>query len=84
MGHVVWVIGGSGVVYRKIKKNTLNFEVKELCTLAKHRLSPAIGDNALSLACATLITGLMANYDFDIREFLARELRDYDVGVRSL
>lgn len=71
---VVYEVGGPGVMSQKIEKHTLNFKAKAWWKLVRHRLCPTIEDNVLSPVHAILIASLMAEYEFDVREFLAREI----------
>lgn len=75
-----WVVGGLGVVLKKIEKHTNNLEAKACWTLACHRLCPTTWDNVLNLIRPTLIAFFMAGYEFDMGEFLPREKKDQVVG----
>lgn len=46
-------------------------------------LSPT-EDNMLSPVSANFIVGFMTSYEFDIKEFLARYIRDQDIGGEKL
>ncbi|KAF3659672.1 putative membrane-bound transcription factor site-2 protease-like [Capsicum annuum] len=81
---VVWVVGSPGVTLQNIEKNTLNFEAKAWWALARHRLCPITGDNILSLIWEDLIAGFRASYDFDVWEFLAREMRERSIEGQKL
>lgn len=69
---------------QNIEKNTLNFEAKAWWALARHRLCPITGDNILSLIWEDLIAGFRASYDFDVWEFLAREMRERSIEGQKL
>lgn len=63
----------------QITKKTLNFVAKAWETLARHSLCPIIGENIPSLVRTTLVTGLTAEYDFNIVQFIFKEINDQTV-----
>lgn len=75
------IVGGPRVNSLQFTKNTLKFKAKTYWTVARHRLCPTIGDNVLRTVCITLVSGLMVGYDFDVAQFIAREI--YDRAVVS-
>ncbi|KAF3655536.1 hypothetical protein FXO37_15893 [Capsicum annuum] len=78
---VSWEVGGPGVNSQQVIKNTVNYEVKAWWTLARHRLCPTTGDNIVSLVCTILIAGFMEGYEFNIAQFITREIWDRAVGT---
>lgn len=82
--EAIWVVNGLGVASQKIKKHTLNFKAKSWWILAQHRLCPTIGDNVLSPFRSALIVGFMYGYEFNLGEFLARQIRYRAMGREKL
>lgn len=81
---IVWEVGGSSMTSQNIEKYTINSEAKEWWTLAWHKPCPTTEDSVLILVQAAMIAKFIAGYEFDIREFLAREMRDLAVGGEKL
>lgn len=71
-----WVVGGPRVKSYQIIKNTLNFKGKVWWTLSRHRLCPTTKDNVLSLVHTALTVGFIERYEFDISQFISRDIRD--------
>lgn len=79
--EVSCVVCGSGVNPQKIAKDMLNFKEKAWWTLDRHRLCPTTGDNILNLVWTILLAGLMVGYEFDIVQFIFREICGRALGV---
>lgn len=79
-----WVVGGPRVNSQQITKNTLNFMAKAWWTLVRNTFCPTTRDNVLSPVYTAVIAELMAEYDFNVAQFIAREIPDRAVGTNVI
>lgn len=51
--------------------------------MAQHKLCPTIEENVLNPIRVVLVAGLVARYEFDVAQFIVREICDRVMGTKK-